>query len=82
VPFGALSGFRRHAFLQLRAPVRGIAHRHGDGLLLPDQYDQPLAAFDAGEDPTFDRHGPAGYTSIPSRRTGSGLPAHLRLLPE
>ena len=35
---------------QLRPPppARNVAHRDGDGLLLSDQHDQPLAACDAG----------------------------------
>ena len=37
-------------FLQLRPPpaARHVAHCDGDGLLLSDQHDQPLAARDAG----------------------------------
>ena len=40
---------RTQPFAQLRpaASARDVAHRDGDGLLLPDQHNQPLAACDA-----------------------------------
>ena len=45
--------------LQLRPtpPARDVAHRDGDGLLLPDQNDKPIAAGDAGVEKVPLQHG-------------------------
>lgn len=46
-------------FTQLRpaSPTRDVAHRDGDGLLLPNQNDKPLAAGDAGVEQIALQHG-------------------------
>ena len=53
----ACTGTQPLAELRPPPPARDVAHRDGDGLLLPDQHDQPLAAGDAGVEQVPLQHG-------------------------
>ena len=55
----SFSRFSGKPFGQLRppAPSGGIAHRNGDGLLLPNQHNQLLASGDAGVEKVSLQHG-------------------------
>src|SRR5262249_28768475 len=55
--FTPWAGAQPPAQLRPSPPARDVAHRDGDGFLLPDQHDQPLAACDAGVEKVPLQHG-------------------------
>ena len=54
---GQRAGTQPFAQLRPTTPARDVAHCDGDGLLLSDQHDQPLAACDAGVEKVPLQHG-------------------------